>query len=165
MKGKWMLGIGLALLVAAVGLAYGTIPGARVAYAGSVTEERGGDATPAQVVTDFYNWYLDYARGGEALRNPVVDGAYRSSAYLSEALIGEVDEMVAARERGWADPFLLAQDIPVRFTVGEATVAGDEASVALCFYWGGNPTPSPREVHLERIDGAWQIAGISIPEG
>ena len=164
MKGKWILITGLAILILAAGLVYGGATAARRAYIEVTTEKRGDDTTPAQVVTDFYNWLLGYARGAEGMRNPVVDRAYRSSEYLTEAFIAEVDETVASSDGGCGDPFLLAQDIPERFTVGEVMVLGDRATVALSLYWGGNPTPSPRQVHLDRIDGEWKIAGVSIPE-
>lgn len=114
--------------------------------------------SPQEVVTQFYRWYIGYPG------NPLVDKEYRTSPYLAPSFIQEVDETLASFDRGGGDPFLLAQDIPEEFTVGEATLAGDRATVALDFYWGGNPTPSQREVHLERIDGEWVIVGLSIPE-
>jgi hypothetical protein len=164
MKGKWILVIGLAIVVAAAGLAYSGTLATGLVQAGTLTEKRSEALSPAHVVTGFYDWYLDYARGGEELRNPLIDGAYRSSEYLAVAYIAEVDAYLASRERGGGDPFLLAQDIPEWFTVGETTVSGDRVDVALCLYWGGNPTPSHRLVHLERIDGECKIVGISIPE-
>jgi hypothetical protein len=164
MKGKWILVIGLTIVVAAAGLAYRSAAATGPDQAGTVTEKRGEALSPAQVVTGFYEWYLDYARGGEELRNPLVDRAYRSSEYLAAAYVAEVDAYLTARERGGGDPFLLAQDLPERFTVGETTLSEDRADVALSLYWGGNPTPSPRRVHLARIDAEWEIVGISIPE-
>jgi hypothetical protein len=114
--------------------------------------------SPQEVVTKFYRWYIGYPG------NPLVDKEYRASPYLAEPFIQEVDETLASFDRGGSDPFLLAQDIPEQFTVDEATVTGDRASVAVNLYWGGNPTPSPRQVDLELIDGEWKIARVSIPE-
>ena len=114
--------------------------------------------SPQEVVTKFYRWYIGYPG------NPLVDEEYRTSSYLAEAFVQEVDETLASFDRGGGDPFLLAQDIPEQFTVDEATISGDRASVAINLYWGGNPTPSPRQVHLELIEGEWKITRISIPE-
>jgi hypothetical protein len=114
--------------------------------------------SPQEVVTKFYRWYIGYPG------NPLVDEEYRTSPYLAESFVQEVDETLASFDRGAADPFLLAQDIPEQFTVDEATISGDQASVAVNLYWGGNPTPSPRQVDLALIDGKWKITHISIPE-
>jgi hypothetical protein len=114
--------------------------------------------SPQEVVTKFYRWYIGYPG------NPLVDTEYRASPYLAESFVQEVDETLASFDRGGGDPFLLAQDIPEQFTVNEATVSGDRARVAISLYWGGNPTPSPRQVDLELIGGDWKITRISIPE-
>jgi hypothetical protein len=58
----------------------------------------------------------------------------------------------------------LAQDIPERFSVDEAEIAGDQAIVMVDFYWGGNPTPSKRRVDLTLVDGEWQITDVSLVE-
>lgn len=114
--------------------------------------------SPQEVVTKFYRWYIGYPG------NPLVDKEYRASPYLAESFIQQVDETLSSFDRGGGDPFLLAQDIPEQFTVDEATVSGDRASVAISLYWGGNPTPSPRQIELALIDGQWKITHISIPE-
>ena len=114
--------------------------------------------SPQEVVTKFYRWYIGYPG------NPLVDKEYRASPYLAESFIREVDETLASFDRGGGDPFLLAQDIPEQFTVDEATVSGDRASVAINLFWGGNPTPSPRQVDLELIYGEWKITRVSILE-
>ena len=148
MKGKWVLGIGLAIVVAAAGLA----------YAGAAAATGRGEPAPAQVVTDFYNWYLGYIRGAEEMRNPLVDGAYRSSEYLADSFIAKVDEAVASFDRGGYDPFLMAQDIPQSVTVGEASVDGDEAWVRVETSFEGHVLT----VTLKRLDGRWQITGIAL---
>jgi hypothetical protein len=114
--------------------------------------------SPQEIVTKFYRWYIGYPG------NPLVDKEYRTSPYLAASLVQEVDETLASFDRGGGDPFLLAQDIPERFIVDEATVSGDRASVAVNLYWGGNPTPSPRQVDLKLTDGEWKITRISIRE-
>ena len=125
---------------------------------GCVLSTREPPVSPQEVVTKFYRWYIGYPG------NPLVDEEYRTSPYLAESFVQEVDETLASFDRGGADPFLLAQDIPEQFTVDEATISGEQASVAVNLYWGGNPTPSPRQVDLALIDGEWKITRISIPE-
>jgi hypothetical protein len=125
---------------------------------GCVLATKEPSLSPQEVAARFYRWCIGYPG------NPLIDKEYRNSPYLAESFIQKVDETLASFDRGGADPFLLAQDIPEQFTVDETTVSGDRASVALSFYWGGNPTPSPRQVHFELIDGAWKIVGVSIPE-
>jgi hypothetical protein len=129
-----------------------------VALSGCALAAREPTLSPQEVVTRFYRWYIGYPG------NPLVDKEYRNSPYLAGSFIQAVDQALASQERGGGDPFLLAQDIPERFVVGEAALSGERADVALRFYWGGNPTPSPRLVHLERIDAEWKIGGVSIPE-
>jgi len=114
--------------------------------------------SPQEVVTKFYRWYIGYPG------NPLVDKEYRTSPYLAESFVQEVDETLASFDRGGADPFLLAQDIPEQFTVDEVTVSGERAGVTINLYWGGNPIPSPRQVDLELIGGEWKITRVSIPE-
>jgi len=116
------------------------------------------ELTPQEVVTKFYRWYIGYPA------NPLVDKAYRDSPYLATSFIQQVDETLASFELGGADPFLLAQDIPVKFTVGGAELADDRAVVSVDLYWGGNPDPSVRQVELHLIDGEWKITGVSFPD-
>ena len=111
--------------------------------------------SPQEVVTRFYRWYIGYPG------NPLRDEEYRTSPYLAEAFIEDVAETLASFDRGGFDPFLLAQDIPEQFTVNEASVLEDRASVVIDFYWSGNPVPTPRQVELELLDGAWKITGIA----
>ena len=109
---------------------------------------------PAEVVTAFYRWCIGYPG------NPVVDREYRNSPYLAPSFIESVDEVMGSMDRGGADPLLLAQDIPERFTVDEAEVDGAVATVGVNFYWSGNAIPSPRTIELALIDGTWLITHI-----
>jgi hypothetical protein len=156
MSGKWILGIALAVVVVVAGLAIVVAAGG-LAYAGVPTLTGQGQA-PDEVVASFYDWYLGYIRGGEELRNPMVDGAYRSSDYLADAFVAEVDEIIASFEGGGYDPFLMAQDIPQSITVGEAMVDGDEAQVRAETSFPGHALT----VSLARLDGRWQITGIAL---
>jgi hypothetical protein len=125
-----------------------------IATSGCGLVSREPEMSPQEVVTKFYRWYVGYPG------NPLVDREYRESPYLAESYVRTVDEALEAGFR--ADPILLAQDIPERFTVDETEMAGDEATVIVSFYWGGNPTPSRRSVELRLIQGEWKITGVSM---
>ena len=112
------------------------------------------ELSPQEVVSAFYRWYIGYPG------NPLVDREYRESPYLAESFVGEVDEIAQGGFR--VDPFLLAQDIPERFSLDEVELSGDEALVVVSLYWGGNPTPTERRVDLELIDGEWKITDVSM---
>jgi hypothetical protein len=113
------------------------------------------EVLPEKVVTSFYEEYLgciDLAAG----RNPLVDRAYRSSEFLSEGFVAEVDELLDSFERGACDPFLLAQDVPESVAVGEAVVAGETAQVPVETSFEGHGFL----VTLKRIDGVWKIDDV-----
>lgn len=111
---------------------------------------------PPEVVTKFYRWYVGYPG------NPLADREYRESPYLSQSFIQEVDEALEGGFR--ADPILLAQDIPERFTIDETDVSGDEATVIVSLYWSANPVPSRRKVDLRLLQGEWKITGVAVVE-
>jgi hypothetical protein len=127
-----------------------------VAVGGCGLVSREPEISPQEVVTKFYRWYIGYPG------NPLVDREYRESPYLADTFIREVDETLEGQLI--ADPILLAQDIPERFSVDEGETAGDRATVLVSFYWGGNPTPSKREIDLEVVDGEWRITDVSMIE-
>jgi hypothetical protein len=81
---------------------------------------------PQTAAIAFYTWYLGYIygdqnveNGGEILRNPLVDKAYRSSFLMSETFVNKIEAELAAMRAsgGMADPILNAQNLPIRFTV------------------------------------------------
>lgn len=123
--------------------------------------------TPEEVVQGFYAWYLGYIgdpASGE-MRNPLSDGAYRSSEYLTEGFIQQVDELIASFDQGGFDPFLCAQDIPRSFSVEPATIVpeGEEATVVVRELWNpGTEYASSQEitVTLRMLDGGWKIAHV-----
>jgi hypothetical protein len=118
--------------------------------------------TPDLIVESFYNRYLAYIdKDSGAMRNPLVDRFYRECPELSEAFVAQVDEALASFDKGGCDPILLAQDVPVKVVVGDATLTDDGASVLVEMFWGGNPEPSERVVALSLIDGQWKITGVS----
>jgi len=158
MKGKWILGIGVAIVVAAGGLIYAGSAAGGLAYTRGAAMVEHSEPAPARVVRDFYSWYLGYIRGEEGLRNPLVDGAYRSNEYLADGFIAEVDETVASFDKGGYDPFLMAQDIPQSVTVGEPFIDGDEAWVRVETGFEGHALT----VTLQHLDGRWQITGVTL---
>ncbi len=127
-----------------------------LAVGGCAWTSREPELGPEEVVTKFFRWYIGYPG------NPLVDREYRESPYLAESFIQDVDAVVEGGFR--VDPILLAQDIPERFSVDEAEVAEDRATVMVDFYWGGNATPSERRVDLALIGGEWQITDVSLVE-
>ncbi len=157
MKAKWIVtSIGIVIIViasiAGVGLSLDNTAKGEGSNSGS---------TPEEVVSSFYGWYLDYINGGETMRNPLVDKAYRDCGFLTQDFVARIDEMLSSQEKSAGDPILMAQDVPVEIEVKESQVTGDTATVIVDMYWGGNPNPSERVVTLEGIDGAWLIAGVS----
>jgi hypothetical protein len=127
---------------------------AAVALGGCGLLKQEPELNPQEVVTKFYRWYIGYPG------NPLVDKAYRDSPHLAESFVEEVDEALAGGFR--ADPILLAQDIPERFTVEEMETSGDQAKVMVYLYWSGNETPAERIVDLELIAGEWRITNVSM---
>jgi hypothetical protein len=95
------------------------------------------------------------------MRNPLVDGAYRDSGYLTGGFVDEIERTLASFDKGGFDPILLAQDVPERVETGEVTVSGDQVSVKVQMFWSNNPTPTERSVSLVLEDGDWKIDGIS----
>ncbi len=120
----------------------------------------GEQFTPRGVTESFYSWYLDQVGYDEAsgeFRNPLVEGTYRNSDLLSEALIVSVDEIMADPPPGFGDPFLCAQDIPVSVVVETL----DADTMIVHEYFGGNPVPNSLMVELEEIEGQWQLSSIT----
>jgi hypothetical protein len=81
--------------------------------------------TPEGAVQGFYSWYLWYGRNAG---NPLADGAYRSSEYLTWPLIERVDQIVASFNKGGYDPFLCAQDIPESFGIDTVEIVDDNTA-------------------------------------
>lgn len=124
------------------------------------------EMAPEQVVEGFYDWYLGYIGDPVSgqMRNPLVDGAYRSSEYLTEAFIQQVEDLLASFDKGGYDPFLCAQDIPRSFSVDAPAVSGQEAVVILRELWNpGTQYERAQDVRvaLRMVDGVWKIDGIA----
>jgi hypothetical protein len=125
---------------------------------GSEAAQASTDVPPEKVVESFYEWYLGYIgdRASDEMRNPLVDGAYRSSEYLSEAFVQKVDDLLASFEHGGYDPFLCAQDIPESISADKAMVSGDAASVMVHTSFAGHSL----QVDLQQFEGQWKISDI-----
>ncbi|MFP3897642.1 MAG: DUF3828 domain-containing protein [Anaerolineales bacterium] len=112
---------------------------------------------PEAVVEAFYSWYLDYS---SETGNPMVDEAYKSSEYLTDAFVQEVDELLASFEGGGYDPFLCAQDVPQEISVVEMNFSGDhEAQVGVQTSFEGHSF----DVLLQREGDQWKIADVICP--
>jgi len=153
MKGRRILGAGLAALIMVGGLAVLAVSGPVLLYGAhaQVTDE----AAPDEVVTGFYGWYLE-AIDLQAGRNPLAERSYRSSEFLSHTFVVEVDALLDSFERGGYDPFLLAQDVPDSVEVVEVDVLGDTAHVQVETSFEGHGFL----VTLKRADGAWRIDDV-----
>jgi hypothetical protein len=124
-------------------------------------------ATPAEVVESFYEWYRDYtgSTGSGEFRNPLVDGAYQGSPFLTENFVSQVDEALKNMQQGGFDPFVCAQVIPEQMTPDGTFLAemygpefGNQASVIVRTEFTGHfftvelVRPDPNE--------DWQIDNI-----
>jgi hypothetical protein len=120
--------------------------------------------TPDGAAKAFYTWYLGYIGdpATEQFRNPLVDGAYRESGFLTAEFIDKVDEIIAGFDGGGYDPFLLAQALPQGFSVDPGYLP-DTAVVGLMF------GESVKMVQVEFVEegGRWLIDDIveAVPPG
>lgn len=118
--------------------------------------------TPGGVVAGYYDWYLGYITGSGEFRNPLVEGAYRDSEYLTQDLIAQIDERLAgagAVSIGY-DLFLCAQDLPESYQYEVINAQADEALVLLREYFGENPRSHNVTLTLRRSDDTWKISDV-----
>jgi len=101
----------------------------------------------------FYTWYLGYA---SVNGSPITSKAYRTSGFLSERLIAEVDELALTDLP--ADPFLLAQDLPVRFGVDP----GHEPNTAFVHLEFNDDTVHHLKVNMVSEMGAWKVDSVRL---
>lgn len=114
---------------------------------------------PAGYVKAFYTWALDYALGSGEMHNPLVEGAYQGSGFLSQSLIAELDNLVSSGKPLMADPIFLAQDFPSSFS----TEPCSEENCALVNMQYNDALIRQLRVDLVQDNGALRIAGVSIP--
>lgn len=127
----------------------------------TMAAQSAGATSPAEAVEGFYQWLLTYIGEGEDFRNPVVDGAYHESAYLTAGLIARADEQVAAGLH--ADPFLCAQNVPAHIET-EIVMAADDTATALVREYFGGVSEHNIQAELVADDGTWQIDRIICAE-
>jgi hypothetical protein len=140
------------------------------------SQDRGPKWAVRQTVLDFYKEYADtagYDPATDLVNNPLLEGTYRKSEYLTQTLIDRID---AIRESGapeiglHCDPLLCIQDIPQCFSVDVVEVTDLEATVLLREYLTLNPRTHNITVKLVVEDDLWKINEIicqdtTTPEG
>ena len=111
---------------------------------------------PEEVADEFFSWYLAYIgdRSAGELHNPLTEGAYKDSDYLSSSFIEELDELIAGGIH--ADPILLAQDIPQEFTVDPGVETG---TVIVHLHFGDSFIHDLKLTMIEEL-GSWKINSI-----
>lgn len=120
-------------------------------------------STPVGTATAFYTWYLGNigSPADGTFRNLLVDGGYREGPYLSADLVSRIDAELSGGAIG-GDPFLLAQNIPVAFTVEEGPEP-DTAVVRLQFNVDATPTHDLL-VRLQPAGGGYEITEIGLAD-
>ncbi len=120
--------------------------------------------TPVETVKAFYAQYLGYITAGsdggrspDGMRNPLVDGTYRQSPFLSQAFVEKVDAILGSFEKGGYDPFLMAQDIPQSFDV--AAGPGENSAILSENFGPGSSIQVLVTMKMEK--GRWLIEDIS----
>jgi hypothetical protein len=90
---------------------------------------------PAEVGSAFYTWYLAYSGRASAsdgtldsMRNPLVDGAYRDTGYLTPSLVDRVAADLNMPGGGF-DPLLCAQDVPAQVISAAVRKEGERTAV------------------------------------
>jgi hypothetical protein len=116
--------------------------------------------TPEGVVTSFYGWYMAYSG------NPLADGAYHSSGYLTEDFIQRMDEVLYSAIKSGYDPVLCAQDKPKRISVEDGPRSEDQdlAIVLLHEVWNLDTKFEWCQDLTIRVildDGTWKIDDIN----
>jgi hypothetical protein len=118
-------------------------------------------ASPEGVTQLFYEWYLDYYHSHG---NPLAEGAYKSSPYLSDAYIDWVNSVQTSFDNDGFDPFLMSRAIPTGANVMSVEVNGEQA-IVLVNRFLMTPQPTPLVVHLEKQGVVWKIVDVTMEEG
>jgi hypothetical protein len=105
---------------------------------------------PEEVVENFYDWLMEYPG------NPRVDGAYKTSPFLTDVYIEQVGKGFNENQIGGVDPFMCAQDIPEKVFVHDAETMGKHAFVNVDSSFPGHHF----QIELELVEGEWKIRNI-----
>jgi len=117
-------------------------------------------AAPEGVTQLFYEWYLDYYH---STGDPLADGAYKFSPYLSESYINWVNSVQTSFDNDGFDPFLMSRAVPTGISIMEVRRDGDQA-VVLVNRFLLTAQPNPLVVHLEKQGVYWRIVDVTIGE-
>lgn len=143
MKNKNLIGFAI-ILAAAI---FGTL--AFVIWPTVFMTDKQATNQTEQVVQDFYDWYLSYDG------NPLVDGAYRASRYLSPGMVVFLDDFTAG-EMDY-DPILCAQDKPASITPSTSQVTDGWAKVEVTTSFARHQFA----VELVHKQGGWLIDKVN----
>jgi hypothetical protein len=113
------------------------------------------ELSPHQVTYQFYRWYIGYPG------NPLVDKEYRSSPYMTAALIEKIDQTIASFDKSAYDPILMAQNIPESFGVEQPKTSGDRSTVLVRLFWGPQSSFTDLEITLVLVENEWKIDDIT----
>lgn len=131
-----------------------------LALCATASSLRAEDLAPAQVIRDFYRWYVAELVGD---RDPFEAGRADLERYISARWLKEIDAMRNGPDGLDADPFLSAQDFDKEWgtnvTVSEPVIKGDHATAEVELK-GGEMGNQKLSVKLARENGAWKIDGV-----
>ncbi|MGC9350250.1 MAG: hypothetical protein ACP5JG_19065 [Anaerolineae bacterium] len=102
---------------------------------------------PADVVAEFYTWYLGYQGNVQA------EKAYHGHLLISPVFSKTVDERLASFDKGGYDLFICAQDRLNEVWLGTTTISGDTAEVEVTSALEGHSFT----VELVATESGWQI--------
>jgi hypothetical protein len=103
--------------------------------------------SPDQVVSDFYDWYLDRSVGG--IRD------IHESVHLTGDLISRYDEAMQSGGPGGGISLVCAQDFPDEIVINSTEISGSSASVIAHTSFG-----STLELTLKIDGGDWKIDNV-----
>lgn len=106
-------------------------------------------AGPRAVVERFFHWYVSERNLG---REPMATDSLQSNADVAPDLVAAMESIVAEGR----DPMLCSGEIPHAFTVGDASITGQAARVAV----GSNASVAAWRVDLQQHNSFWRITAI-----
>jgi len=113
------------------------------------------EATPQQVVEQFYDWYLAATRG-PAPASAIQEGPVQDGGYLTPEAVRRIEETIASFDRGGYDPVLCAQDVSESIAVQAVEVGAARAEVWLTASSAGHSL----KVELVHGEQGWLIDAI-----
>lgn len=121
---------------------------------------RAEDLAPAQVIRDFYRWYVAELVSD---RDPFEAGRADLERYISSRWLKEIDAIRNGPDGLDADPFLSAQDFDKEWgndvTVSEPVIKGDQATADVELK-GAEMGNQKLSLKLTQENGGWKIDGV-----